>query len=150
MPTIPITKDWKELLEFLNANQVKYLVVGGVALGCYVAPRYTGDIDIFIEASAENAKRMLRALDDFGFGSVGITEADLTGDDMIIQLGYPPNRIDFMTKISGVEFEEAWNNKVVEKIHELQVNLISKNDLLKNKLASGRPKDLADADSLNK
>ena len=82
-----MTKDWKELLEFLNANQVKYLVVGGVALGCYAAPRYTGDIDIFIEASSGNAQRILKALDDFGFGSVDITEADLTGEDMVVLLG---------------------------------------------------------------
>jgi len=150
MPTIPITKDWKELLEFLNANQVKYLVIGGVALSCYVAPRYTGDIDIFIEASPENAKRALKALNDFGFGSVGITEADLTGEDMVIQLGYSPNRVDFITKISGVEFKEAWDNRTVGELHGLQINLISKNDLLKNKLAAGRPKDLADADSLTK
>lgn len=148
MPTTPIVKDWKELLEFLNANQVKYLVVGGVALSCYAAPRYTGDIDIFIEASSENAQCILKALDAFGFGSVGITLADLTNEDMIIQLGFPPHRVDLITKISGVGFEEAWENKVVGELYGIQVNLISKEDLLKNKLASGRPKDLADANSL--
>jgi hypothetical protein len=140
--------DSKEFIALLNSHEVEYLVVGGHAVAFHGHPRFTGDIDFFIRATEENAQRMLRVLGEFGFGSVGITAADLIATGRIVQLGLPPNRIDVLTSISGVDFESAWKSRVSAELDGLRVNFIAAADLLANKQASGRPKDLADVATL--
>src|SRR4030042_3529792 len=102
-----IQKDFKELLELLNSHKVEYLVVGGYALAFHGAPRFTGDIDLFVKADARNAKRILSALDKFGFGSLNLSEADFTSPDNVIQLGVPPVRVDLITSLTGIPWDKA-------------------------------------------
>lgn len=137
-----------EFIGLLNSLKVECLVVGGHAVAFHGHPRFTGDIDFFIRATTENADRVLRALDAFGFGSIGITAADLTAPGQVVQLGRPPNRIDILTSISGVDFESAWASRAPAELDGHPVNFIGIDELLSNKLASGRPKDLADAAKL--
>lgn len=142
-------QDYKELLRLLNENQVEYLVVGAFALGFHGAPRNTGDIDIWIRISKENSTRMISALKDFGFSSLGFKEEDFLDKDSIIQLGVPPVRIDILTSITGVEFDAAYKNRCVLKSEGIPINYLSKEDFIKNKRASGRLKDLADLERIS-
>lgn len=141
-------QDFKELLELLSANQVEYLVVGGFALGFHGAPRSTGDIDIWIRVSEENAKRMENVLNQFGLSSLGYRTSDFLDKNSVIQLGVPPVRIDIMMDISGVEFNDAYKNRVITENEGMVINYICKEDFIKNKKASGRLRDLADIESL--
>lgn len=141
-------QDFRELLELLNANHVEYLVVGAFALGFYGAPRSTGDIDVWIRVGEENAKRIEKALHDFGLSSLGYQTADFLDKNSVIQLGVPPVRIDIIMSISGVEFDEAYKRRVIVESSGTTINYISKEDFIKNKKASGRLKDLADIESL--
>ena len=143
-----IQTDFKELLELLNANSVKYMIVGGYALAFHGAPRYTGDIDIFIKPDMENARRMMKALDEFGFGSVGIDISDFINEDNVVQLGVPPVRIDIITSMSGVAWEEAFLSKVEGKYGDVPVFYIGIDQFIKNKKSIGRKKDLADLEAL--
>ena len=145
-----VEKDFKEFIELLNKNKVKYLIVGGFAVAYYSTPRFTKDIDFFIEASQENSSRLMNTLKRFGFGNIGLKEADFQEPDQIIQLGYAPVRIDIITSIVGVEFENAWMNKVEGKYGDIPCFFISKEDLVRNKQAAARPQDLADIKSLAK
>ena len=145
-----IEKDFKEFIELLNCNKVKYLVVGGFAVAFHAIVRFTKDIDIFVEASEENSKKIINVLKSFGFGDIGVTERDFQNTDQIIQLGYPPLRIDIITSISGVEFKKAWENRIVGKYGSIPCFFISSEDLIKNKQASGRPQDIADIKILEK
>jgi hypothetical protein len=145
-----LTKDLREFVEWLNSNEVEYLIVGAMAVSWYGFPRYSGDIDFFVRASRENAERLLAALRDFGFGSLPVTMEDFTSPDRVIQLGQEPNRIDIMTSISGVGFDEAWESKVPGTIDGLPVNFIGREALLRNKAATGRPKDRIDIEALGK
>lgn len=148
MRPMETSKDFEEFFEALNSNNVRYLVVGGYAFAIHARPRFTEDIDIFISHEESNARRMLRATVDFGFGDAGIDVRDFSRSDQIIQLGYPPLRIDIMTSISGVTFDEAWKNKIESFYGKQKIFFIGKADLIKNKKASGRKKDLADLDEL--
>ena len=112
-------------------------------------PRFTGDIDFFIRATGENAQRVLHALDAFGFGALGVSGADLTAPGKVVQLGRPPNRIDILTAISGVDFDSAWRSRVRAELDGHAVNFIGADELMKNKQSSGRPKDLADVAKLS-
>ena len=141
-------QDYKELLKLLNENKVEYLVVGAFALGFYGSPRNTGDIDIWISISKENAKRMEKTLIDFGVSSLGYSEKDFLEEGSVIQIGVPPVRIDFLTSISGVDFLEAYKNKEKIVLDGEEVFYLSKNDFIKNKRASGRLKDLADIEAI--
>jgi hypothetical protein len=141
-------QDFKEFIASLNACQVKYLVIGGYAVALHGYPRYTKDLDIWIDRTPANAKRMVKALSAFGFGSLGLQEADFLEVDQIIQLGYPPNRIDILTSVPGVEFKSCFKAKVQVKIEDTSVNFIDLENLRKNKQASGRLQDLADLDNL--
>ncbi len=141
-------QDLKELLELLNTNHVEYLVVGGFALGFHGAPRSTGDIGIWIRVSEKNAKRIENVLNQFGLSSLGYRTADFLDKNLVIQLGVPPVRIDIIMSISGVEFDEAYINRVIAESAGMVINYISKEDFIKNKKASGRLKDLADIESL--
>ncbi len=140
--------DFKELLKLLNEQGVDYLIVGGYALALHGAPRFTGDLDIYLSTHPDNAKKVLTVLKNFGFGMLNLSEDDFTNDDQIIQLGVPPVRIDFVTSIDGVEWETAWNNRIQGEWAEVPVCYLSKDDFIQNKRASGRLKDLADIESL--
>lgn len=124
------------------------MIVGGYAVGIHGHPRYTGDLDIWLLPDPENATKILNAIMDFGFGSLDITTADLTKEDSIIQLGYPPLRIDLLTSIDGVQFEECYANKKEIEMEGLPVQFIGYADLIKNKKASGRHQDLGDIENL--
>ena len=142
--------DFEDFITLLNKYSVEYLVVGGYAMAYHGRPRYTGDLDIWIKPSPENASRMIAVLNDFGFGSLGLTEQDFLKDNYVTQLGYPPLRIDILNAISGVEFDEAYSNKVEGEVDDLRVNFINVTEFIKNKEATGRKKDLGDIDSLKK
>jgi hypothetical protein len=140
--------DFKEFIQSLNDNDVHYLVVGGYAVALHGYPRYTKDLDIWIDRTPANAQKLVTALDKFGFGQLGLSEQDFLGADQIIQLGYPPNRIDLVTDLPGVDFSECYGAKVQILIGETPVNFINLEDLKKNKKASGRHQDLADLENL--
>jgi hypothetical protein len=143
------SKDFKEFLELLNKNQIEYLVVGGYAVGIHGYLRYTGDIDIWIKISDENAFKMVSVLDEFGFSSYELKKEDFLNVNNVIQLGYPPLRIDIIMSIDGVSFEECYMCRVIKSIDDLQINFIGLNDLIKNKKATGRDKDIIDLKNLN-
>jgi hypothetical protein len=143
-----IQKDFRELLELFNAHEVRYLIVGGYALAYHGAPRYTGDLDLFVRPDAENAARVLSALDDFGFGSVGIKVEDLQNPNKVVQLGYPPVRVDIITSISGLSWDEAFKKCERGKYGDIETNYIGREQYILNKRASGRKKDLADIEAL--
>ncbi|CAB1083066.1 hypothetical protein D1AOALGA4SA_10650 [Olavius algarvensis Delta 1 endosymbiont] len=143
-----LSKDFKEFLELLNENKVKYLVVGGYAVAFHGHPRYTKDIDVWIELSPANANNILNALKEFGFGSLGLKPDDFLESDQIIQLGYPPNRIDILTSLKDLKFEDCYKTKVEVEIQGLHIDFIDIENLKKNKQATGRPQDLADAENL--
>lgn len=145
-----IPNDLRAFVELLNAAGAKYLVVGGYAVAFHGHPRFTGDIDLFIEPSADNSRVLSTVLDDFGFGELNIGSADFVREDMILQLGLPPNRIDIMTSIDGVSFSQAWPKRVSAVIDGLEMVFISRELLIQNKLASGRAKDVADAEELSR
>lgn len=145
-----IERDFKEFIALLNRNKVKYLVVGGFAFSYYAEPRFTRDIDIFIESSVPNSENLLKALADFGFQKTGLTASDFQKPGQVIQLGYSPLRIDLVTSIDGVSFGTAWNNKTRGQYGDEPCFFISRQDLIRNKEASGRAQDLADLEKLKK
>lgn len=144
-----LNQDFKEFLAFLNSNEVEYLVIGGYAVAAHGHPRYTKDIDVWVRPTAQNSKRVMAALTEFGFGSIGLTEEAFTAPDTIVQLGYPPRRIDLLTEPSGVEFGGCYSRKLEVTIDGTIVPFIGLEDLKANKKASGRPRDLADIDDLS-
>jgi len=143
-----LQKDLREFIELLNGLEARYLVVGAFAVAYHGHPRYTGDIDLFIDVSVDNGQRLLSAINDFGFSDAGLTLSDLTQPDQVIQLGLSPNRIDLMTFLSGVSFEEAWASRDQGEIDGVRVSFISREMLKRNKTASGRLQDLADLEHL--
>jgi hypothetical protein len=145
---VKLADDLREFVALLNSANVEYLIVGGHAVGYHGYPRYTGDIDIFIRRSPENAARVASVLDSFGFGGLGADADTFLKPDMVVQLGRPPNRIDILTRISGVDFEDAWPNRERALLDGVPVAMIGRDALLANKRASGRPKDLADVREL--
>jgi hypothetical protein len=142
--------DFKEFVELLNQHEVKYLVTGGYAVGVYGHPRYTGDLDFWVESSEENGKRLVQVFEDFGLKSFGLTVDNFVKPEQIIQIGYPPFRIDVLTSIDGVKFEEAYPNRKVIEVDNMPVTFIGLEDLKKNKKATGRGKDLDDLQNLEK
>ncbi len=143
-----VEKDFEEFFELLNKNNVLYLVVGGYAFAIHAEPRFTKDLDIFIKRDKDNAQKIIKTFHDFGLGSLELSEADLLDPDQVIQLGNPPLRIDLLTSISGVDFEEAWQHKVIGRYGDQKVYFIGKEELRKNKKAAGRKSDLDDLDKL--
>ena len=143
-------KDQKELLERFNANGVKYLVVGGHAVGIHAEPRGTKDLDVFIKAAPENSLAVFRALTEFGAPIAGMTPEDFNDKPTsVFQMGVPPSRIDILQGIEGVDFDEAWPGRVDETLAgQVLAHVISKDDLIKNKLAVGRLQDLADVEKI--
>lgn len=141
-----LQKDLKEFVALLNAHKVDYLIVGGHAAAFHGYPRFTGDIDFFVRPTVANANRVLTVLADFGFGSAGITVDTLTGSGKVIQLGQPPNRIDLMSSISGVDFDSAWKDRVESQLDGFPVAFIGRDSLLKNKRSTGKTKDRDDVE----
>ena len=144
------TQDMKELVEFLEKHKVEYIMVGGFAVNYYGYIRMTQDIDILIFPSAENARKMMDALDEFGFGKAGIKTEYFEFEGTAIHLGVEPNRIDLLTHLKGVSNEEIFQRKVRIEYKSIWMNIISLQDLLTCKKLSDRPKDRADADELEK
>jgi len=143
-----VQPDFKELLALFNEHHVSYVIVGGYALAFHGAPRFTGDLDIFVKPDHENARRIGAALDAFGFASLGLTEADFEQPDQVIQLGVPPVRIDLITSISGVSWTDAIAGRVQSHYGDVPVNYIGRDQFILNKRATGRTKDLADLEAL--
>jgi hypothetical protein len=143
-----LQKDLREFIELLNALEARYVVVGAFAVAYHGYPRYTGDIDLFIDISVENGERLLNAIKEFGLGELGLTLSDLTHPDQVIQIGVSPNRIDLLTVLSGVSFAEAWASREPGEIDGVSVPFISRDLLKRNKTASGRLQDLADLEYL--
>ena len=143
-----VQQDFKELLELFNAHNVQYMIVGGYALAFHGVPRYTGDIDIYVKPDLSNAKQIMIALDKFGFGSAGIHEEDLEKPGKVIQLGYPPVRIDILTSISGLSWDEACAGRIKGEYGDVSAYYIGKDQYVLNKRALGRKRDLADLEAL--
>lgn len=139
-----LNPDFRDMLSCLKDEAVDFIVVGAYALAAHGLPRATGDIDIWIRNSPPNAQRVLRALGKFGAPVSDLTERDFTSTDVIVQIGVEPSRIDIITSIDGVAFDAAWENKVSVTIDELEIFILSKADMLKNKLAANRDKDQSD------
>lgn len=140
--------DLSAFVASLIDNEVEFMIVGGYAVGAHGQPRATGDLDAWVLVSEENSRRIIETIRDFGFESLSLRPEDFQNPDMVVQLGYPPNRIDILTAIDGVTFEEAWPNRVLMPLAGHQVAFIGRADLIANKLASGRPRDIADAAAL--
>ncbi len=145
MTTLP--KDFKEFIKLLNKNNVRYIVIGGYAVVYHGYVRSTNDIDIWINIHKDNIKKAIKALDEFGFSSLNINFADFS-PNQIIQLGYPPNRIDLITTPAGVDFETCYESKEQVTIDNITVNIIDLANLIKAKRASNRTRDLADIEEL--
>ena len=143
-----LNQDFKEFIKSLNENDVHYLVVGGYAVALYGYPRYTKDIEIRVGRDRENASHIVKALDQFGFSSLGLKAEDFLETDTIIQLGYPPSRIDLITTLPGVDFEISYASKVEVDFGDVKVYFIDLENLKKNKRVSGRNQDLADLENL--
>jgi len=147
---MPLNNDLREFVALLNSNRVDYLVVGAMAVAFHGFPRYTGDLDLLIRPTAENAQRLLDALSQFGFGGLGIRSEDLESPGKVVQLGVPPNRIDLLTAVSGLTFEQAWESRKPGDLDGVPVAFIGKAALIRNKESTGRAKDLGDAEELRR
>ncbi|MBI3584530.1 MAG: hypothetical protein HY096_11380 [Nitrospinae bacterium] len=145
-----LNEDYKEILQILLNNKAKFLIVGAYAMGAYGYPRATGDLDIWVEASPENSKKLCKSLSEFGSPMNNITENTFTEKGIIFQIGVAPRRIDIITHIDGVSFEEAYKTKESIEIEDIQVPFLSKENLIKNKESTGREKDRLDADYLKR
>jgi hypothetical protein len=143
-----LNQDFKEFIQSLNENNVRYLIIGGYAVAYHGHPHYTKDLDVWIELGRENAVNLLKSLNQFGFGSLGLTAEDFLEPDQIIQLGYPPSRIDILNTLEGVDFESCYVSKVIATIDDIPMNFIDLENLRKNKKATGRLQDLADLENL--
>lgn len=148
MPTIQLPTEFSELLRLLNAHEVKYLVVGGYAVAYHGYPRTTGDIDIWVEQSGENATNLVRALKEFGFDVPALEPQLFLADDRIVRMGHPPLRVEIITSASGVDFSSCYGDRVEDEMGGVEATIISLACLKKNKRASGRHKDLSDLDNL--
>ena len=136
--------DWNEFLRLLIARRVRFLLVGGHALAVHGRPRHTEDLDVWIATNRTNAAKVRSALADFGFGSVAPSIEALSVPSKVFMLGRIPYRIDILTRIDGLAFDEGWQGRIVTRLGDLDVPVIGERELIKNKLAAGRPKDLAD------
>jgi len=141
-------KDYEEFLELLNKHDVRYCIIGAFALAFHARPRYTKDIDVLIEATIENARRLLVALDEFGFGSLNLAVEDFSTKGNIIQLGYEPVRIDIITSIEGLDFSNIWKSRVQGPYGRHTVNYIDRENLIRAKKISNRAQDKADVELL--
>lgn len=145
-----LNQDFLDFIGLLEEEKVEYLVIGGYAVGLHGFPRYTGDIDFFVAVSEDNAGRILRVFEKFGFGEIGITREDFLEEDHVVEIGREPRKIQVLTGIDGVHFDECAARKVEIVISGVPVKFIGKDDLIRNKAASGRLKDRIDVEELGK
>lgn len=145
-----LNPDFHDILSAFNAERVEYLLVGAYAVAAHGLPRATGDIDLWIRSSAANAECVWRALKGFGAPLDEISIHDLETPELVVQLGLPPRRIDLMTSIDGIDFDTAWRERVLIRVESIDVPTISRENLIVNKRATGRPQDLADVARLTK
>jgi len=147
-----LNEDFRDILAELIAAHARFLVVGAHAMAVHGVPRATGDLDLWIDSREENARRVWTALMRFGapVETLGVTLGDLMNPGMIVQIGLPPRRIDVMTSVTALTFENAWTTRVIHEVDHLQVPFVGRNALIENKRATGRPKDLADIDVLQR
>jgi hypothetical protein len=145
-----LAPDFIDLLRELSVREARFLVVGGYALGQHGRPRATGDLDIWVEASSTNALRVHRALAEFGAPLGDLTIEELSTPGIVFQMGAPPYRIDILTEISGVDFETAWTRRMEGRFGDESWPVIGLEDLIRNKRATGRAKDLLDAEALER
>lgn len=143
-----VQPDFRDMLALLNRHKVEFIIVGSYALAFHGAPRNTGDIDIYLRPTPENAVRVLTVLKDFGFDSLGLNEKDFSKPDQVIQLGTPPVRIDFLTSLTGVSWEAADSGKAVGRYGDVPVPYLGLDEYRTNKKALGRNRDLADLEAL--
>jgi hypothetical protein len=143
-----LNRDSKEFIELLNSRRVDYVIVGAHSLAFHGHPRYTGDLDILVRPSDDNATKLVGLLDEFGFAQASLKQTDFTGAGQVIQLGRPPNRIDLLTSLTGVATDEAFASKIAAEIDGTPIFVLGKEMLIQNKRAVGRPQDLADLDDL--
>jgi predicted nucleotidyltransferase len=143
-----ISPDFREFIACANERDVRFLIVGGYAVAYYGYPRYTKDLDVWVDSTRANAERILAALEDFGFGAVELEPEDFLDPERVVQLGYPPLRIDLLTSVSGVSFDQCYPNRRIVEIDDVEVPFIGLDDLKSNKRASGRHQDLADLENL--
>lgn len=145
-----LNQDFQEFIELFISHNVRFMIVGGYAVAAHGHPRYTKDLDVWVWADPKNADRVVSALAEFGFGELGLTAGDFLRPDSVVQLGHEPQRIDILTFATGLDFAEAFKNRVLISVGDVQVPFVSVDDLRTNKLATGRLQDLADAEFLEK
>ena len=145
-----MNSDFNDLLKLMDQFQVRFLVVGGYAVIRHTEPRFTKDLDLWIEATAENAERCFLALASFGAPLAGLGPLDFTQQGYIYQMGVPPFRVDILMSMRGLTFDQAWLRRVVDTVDGVSISFLSKVDLIESKLAAGRPQDLLDVESLRK
>lgn len=148
-PDKSLNPDFKEFLTLLLDENVEFVLIGGYAVAYHGYPRFTGDMDILLSRSTENATKVLKVLGRFGFGSLQITNSDLETEGNVIQLGFPPVRIDLITSIDGVENSELFHGRIEGDFYGLKVPIIAKEHLIRNKRATGRVQDLLDLENLD-
>ena len=144
-----VNSDFSDLLRLFNDNSVRYLVIGGYAVVQYAEPRFTKDLDLWISTDPGNAEAVFRALREFGAPLAGMTVADFAEEGYFYQMGVPPMRVDLLMGVPGLEFEAAWARRVEVMFDDLPISFISRSDLIRSKLASGRTQDLLDAEILS-
>ncbi len=145
-----LNPDFQKFIELLEAHKVDYLVVGGYAVAFHGFPRYTGDIDFFVAIHPDNASALVRVFEDFGFGEIGLAMDDFLKKEFVVEIGREPRKIQVLTGIDGVQFEQCHAARITVEINGLLVRFIDKQNLLKNKAASGRPKDRIDCEALSR
>ncbi len=145
-----VEKDFIDFLSLLNQNKVEYLIIGGHAMTAHDRPRYTGDLDIWVRPEIRNAERTVKTIEDFGFESLQVTKEDFLTSKYFIQIGYEPIRIDITADVSGITFDEAYPKKKIVNVQGIEIPFIGVDELIKNKMASGRDQDLLDVKRLKK
>lgn len=145
-----LAQDFEDFVKLLNIHHVDYMVVGGYALAFHGKPRHTGDLDIWINNSEENAEKLVSAIKEFGLASLGLTKSDFMQEGFVTQIGYPPLRIDILNTIDGVKFEDAYPNKLFIDVDGIEIKYIGLREFIDNKTASGRSQDIADLKEIKK
>lgn len=143
-----IQQDFRELLKLFNTHEVEFIIVGAYALAFHGVPRYTGDMDILVKPDPDNAGKVLAALKEFGFGSLDLNESDFQEPDKVVQLGVSPVRVDLITSLTGLSWQQVYAGKVQGNYGDIEVYYLGREELLSNKRALGRKKDLPDIEAL--
>jgi hypothetical protein len=145
-----LNPNFRDILALLSAEEAEFLVVGAYALGVHGLVRGTNDLDIWVRPTLENAEKVWRALARFPAPLSSLTKKDLATHDIVFRMGLPPSQVDIITSVSGLQFEDAWPHRIVHEVHGVRVNVIGVEDQIKNKRSTGRPKDVLDADWLER